>query len=235
MNLYIGGANRACDNVRLTPGYVESLAEQGWTFIPTWVGPQAAGWGYQGVKMSYDPAVAYEQGEAEAEVAVSAATDLGLAASGEGTVAYYDLEAYDTGNAPCRQAANSFIQGWSERLQALGMVAGAYGAGCASAPSDWAALPSPPDALWAAHWIYDFYAPEATVWDVACLSNALWPNHRRLRQYTGGHDEVWGGTNLTIDCDVLDGIVADVREIWRCKPGEPCWHVYVPGIWNTLR
>ncbi len=235
INLYIGGVNRACDNVRLTPNYVDALAVQGWTFIPTWVGPQAACWGYPGVKMSYDPAVAYEQGQAEAEAAVGAATDLGLAAPGEGTVVYYDLEAYNTGNAPCRQAANSFIQGWTERLQTLGQVAGAYGAGCASAPSDWATLPSPPDALWAAHWIYDFYTPEATVWDVACLSNALWPSHQRLRQYTGGHNEVWGTTNLTIDCDVIDGIVADVRKVWRCEPGGPCWHVYLPWIRNRVQ
>ena len=230
VNLYIGGLNRACDNVRLTPDYVEALAAQGWTFIPTWVGPQAACWGYPGVKMSDDPAVAYEQGGAEALAAVGAAAELGLAAPGEGTVIYFDLEAYNTGNAPCRQAAKSFIQGWTERLEALGQIAGGYGAGCASAPSDWAALPSPPDALWAAHWIYNFYTPEATVWDVACLADSLWLHHQRLRQYTGGHNETWDGTSLTIDCNVLDGIVADLRAAWSCEPGEPCWHIYLPGV-----
>jgi len=229
-NLYIGGVNRACSNAGLTPGYVAGLAAQGWTLVPTWVGPQAACWGWQGAKMSYDPGVAYAQGQAEADAAVSAATALGLALPGEGTVLYYDLEAYDIGNSPCRLAAKSFIQGWTERLQAAGQVAGAYGAGCASAPSDWSTLPSPPEALWAAHWIYNSYTPEATVWNVACLSNSLWSNHQRLRQYTGGHVEVWGTTSLNIDCNVLDGIVADTREEWSCDPAGPCWYSYLPGI-----
>ena len=53
---------------------------------------------------------------------------------------------------------------------------------------------------------------------------------RGLRQYTGGHNEEWGGTTLNIDCDVLDGTVSDLRYHWRCPPDEPCWRLYVPGV-----
>jgi hypothetical protein len=48
------------------------------------------------------------------------------------------------------------------------------------------------------------------VWDVACLSNGLWVNHQRIRQYAGGHGETWGGVTLNIDCNVIDGIVASM-------------------------
>jgi hypothetical protein len=35
-------------------------------------------------------------------------------------------------------------------------------------------------------------------------------NHQRLRQYSGGQDETWGGVSLSIDGNVLDGIVSIV-------------------------
>jgi len=66
-----------------------------------------------------------------------------------------------------------------------------------------------PDALWVANW-YDnagdvSYTRTASVWNAACLSNSLWPNHQRLRQYAGDHNETWGGLTLPIDSNVLDG------------------------------
>ena len=41
VNLYIGGISRACSNFALTAEYVSQMRAQGWSFIPTWVGPQA--------------------------------------------------------------------------------------------------------------------------------------------------------------------------------------------------
>src|SRR5687768_1450581 len=41
VNVYIGGAARACAQSNLTPNWVASVHQQGWNFIPTWVGPQA--------------------------------------------------------------------------------------------------------------------------------------------------------------------------------------------------
>ena len=66
---------------------------------------------------------------------------------------------------------------------------------------------SPPDDVWIAHWIDQDYNPFATVWDVTCLSNDLWPDHQRVRQYAGDHTETWGGLPLRIDSNVLDGEV----------------------------
>ena len=41
VNLYIGGISRGCSNSALTADYVNRMRQQGWAFIPTWVGPQA--------------------------------------------------------------------------------------------------------------------------------------------------------------------------------------------------
>lgn len=209
VNLYIGGSGRACANAELTASLVARLAEIGWKFIPTWVGPQAPC--YTGPKphMSPDPFQAYAEGVAEAVAAVARARELGLTAEdGTGSIIYYDVERYDIGNAECHQAVRAFVSGWTGRLRATGNLAGVYGNG--PTLSGLADLALAPDAIWAARWIHDSYTPDATVWDVDGLPNDLWANHQRIRQYTGGHVETWGGVSLNMDCDVIDGIVASL-------------------------
>ena len=209
VNLYIGGSCRSCANTALSASYVADLASQGWSFIPTWVGPQSACWGGSCGSISNDPATAYNQGVSEADAAISVAVDLGLAApDGSGTVLYYDLEGYSGNTAPCREGAKSFVSGWTARIQALGSVAGIYGSACRSYVPDFATIINVPDVVWLAHWIYSSYTSTATVWDVACISNDLWADQQRLRQYSGGHNEAWGGVTLNIDSNVIDGVVA---------------------------
>ncbi len=207
VNLYIGGSSRACSNAALSASYLAQMAQQGWRFIPTWVGPQAACTSYSS-RMSYDATTAYNQGVAQADAAIQVATNLGLTnASQPGTVIYYNLEYYNYSDTTCRNAVKAFITGWSAELQAQGHVAGAYGA--ASQVSDWANSPHVPDVVWLAHWLEPYqYRSDATVWDPAYVSNTLWMNHQRIRQYSGGHDENWGGVTLNVDSDVIDGIVA---------------------------
>ncbi len=213
VNLYLGGAARACDNLNLSQAYLADLADQGWKFIPTWVGPQAPCSIFR-VKMSYDPVVAYQQGADEAAAAVDAASALGLTLPDKtGTVIYYDLEAYNVNNAACKEAATAFISGWTDQIEASGNIAGVYGSTCTSGLEAIAALPNPPEAAWLANWVHisnGYYNPEASVWSVACLPASTWTNQTRLRQYEGGHTEVWGGLGLNIDSNVLDGIVATV-------------------------
>ncbi len=210
VNLYIGGASRACSNSALGASFLSQLNAQGWRFIPTWVGLQAACNTFYSHRMSYDVTTAYNQGVAEADSAIATAQSLGLTeADGSGTIVYFDLEAYDTSNSNCRAAANSFISGWTYQMQLKGNLAGVYGASCASAPSDWWSIANVPDALWIANWYGNpgtvSYTRTASVWNAACLSNSLWPNHQRLRQYAGDHNETWGGLTLNIDSNVLDG------------------------------
>ncbi len=207
VNLYIGGTSRACSNRALNASLLHEFARQGWTFIPTWVGPQAPCYTHQKERMDPNPAVAYWQGAGEAANAADVLAALGLTeADGQGSIVYYDMEFYDTNNVQCHEAVKSFIAGWTAQLHLRGQLSGVYGVGATL--NAFANQPEPPDAIWAANWIRSYFDPSVTVWDVLRLSNDLWVNHQRLRQYTGGHIETWGSTSLNIDADVLDGIVA---------------------------
>ncbi len=202
-NLYIGGVSFACKDQPLDAVWVHQTAQQGWYFILTWVGPQAPCTTYK-YRMSSNPETAYQQGRDEALAAHNAAVGLGFI---DPKVIYYDIEAYPKATTSCRQAVSAFMQGWTDKLHELGDKAGGYGGACSSYLSDWADNDPPPDDVWIAHWIRSFYDPEVTVWGAPCVDDGLWVNHQRLKQYTGGHKETWGGVQLTIDSNVLDGEV----------------------------
>jgi hypothetical protein len=206
VNLYIGGVSRYCANTALSATLIAQLSQQGWYFIPTWVGPQAACTGYTW-RMSSDLATAYNQGLAEATAAIAVAANLGLTRPDHsGTIIYYDLEYFDATNTACHNAARAFIAGWTAQLRGTNNLAGVYSNG--PILNGFADIPNVPDAIWPAHWLYSGYNPAATVWNVYQLSNSLWSNQQRIRQYTGGHNESWGGLTLNIDSDVIAGIVA---------------------------
>jgi glucose/arabinose dehydrogenase/photosystem II stability/assembly factor-like uncharacterized protein len=213
VNLYIGGSNRACSNNALTASYINQLHQQGWKFIPTWVGPQAPCTGYIS-KMSSDPAAAYDQGVNEANLAVERLSELGLTyTDNTGSVVYYDIEYYGT-NSACRQVVNAFMNGWVSQIRARGNLAGVYGSTlCDTGLSDLRTIANVPDVIWPARWYNNpgegYYDPNASVWNLGdCLPNTVWANHQRIRQYEGDHDETWGALTLGIDSNVLDGVVA---------------------------
>jgi len=213
-NLYIGGSARAnCGT--LTADFIARLAVQGWRFIPTWVGPQAACSGFIS-RMSSNPSIAYTQGKAEADLAIDAAAALGLTfADKTGTIIYYDLEAYfpPSGDTTCRPAAQAFINGWTEQLRARGNQAGVYGTPCTSYLSDFVNIANVPDVVWIAAWLIPYqYRPSVSVFNLPCIDNTLWVNNQRLRQYAGGHNETWGSTTINIDSNVLDGRVANISD-----------------------
>jgi photosystem II stability/assembly factor-like uncharacterized protein len=207
VNMYIGGASRACDQPNLTHYWMNAVSQQGWTFIPTWVGPQAPCTTYRH-RISSNKFTAYQEGKNEAGMAASAAVDLGLWGD---LVIYYDLEAY-SGDSACRNAVAYFMKGWVERLHQLGYQAGVYGSPCRSYLTDFAEISPAPDDVWIASWLTPYhYRPDVTVWlsgDAEnCLSNDLWADHQRLRQYTGGHTETFGGLSFSIDSNATDGEV----------------------------
>jgi hypothetical protein len=227
VNLYIGGSGRFCSNKALNAALLTRLAGIGWKFIPTWVGPQAPCFGGNKPPISTDPALSYAEGVAEADAAISVAVSLGLAeADGSGTIIYYDMEYYDTGNAACHEAVRSFISGWTGRLRSRGNLVGVYGIGAAL--SGFVTIDNVPDAVWPARWNYPAYTPNASVWDIPNLSNTLWVNHQRIHQYTGGHNETWGNVTLNIDCDVIDSIVATL------VPPDLPNKLYLPMILNEV-
>jgi len=213
VNLYIGGSSRACPNTSLNANHIVELNQQGWMFIPTWVGPQAPCSVYSS-KMSPDPATAFKQGVAEARAAVNTLHTLGLTYPDKsGSVVYYDIEYYGF-DTDCRAAVKAFMNGWVSRLHALGNIAGVYSSTiCDTGLSDFRDINHVPDVIWPARWFHNAgegsYDPDATVWDLgSCVPNTVWENHQRIRQYEGAHDETWGDVTLNIDNNVLDGVVA---------------------------
>ncbi len=199
-NLYLGGIHFACSQNPLDAIWVHQVAEQGWSFTAIWVGPQPPCTNFRH-KISLNPAQAYQEGQQEATAAAGVARYLGL--FGAHTI-HYDIEAYSGANAACRDAVQSFMQGWTDQLHALGLKSGGYGGACSSFLADWHENSPPPDQIWIAHWIRSGYDPNVTVWDAPCVSNDLWPDQQRLKQYAGGHVETWDGVSLTVDSNVFD-------------------------------
>jgi hypothetical protein len=227
-NLYLGGSSLP-DCGHLTLSYVQQLAQQGWVFIPTWVGPQPP-CASVAHKFSQDPAAAFNQGLIEADLALSAASSLGFTLAGQsGTIIYYDVEFYHPppppDDMPCRQAAQAFISGWTARLHAHGNLSGVYGSPCGSYVSDFSAIPNVPDMVWLARWTHTSYDPNVSIFGLNCIDDTLWTNGQRLRQYTGGHQEEWGGVTLNIDSDTVHGAVATVRG--SCVPNANQVALYV--------
>jgi Rv2525c-like, glycoside hydrolase-like domain len=207
INLYIGGSLSHCANQELNALWVQEISKQGWTLIPTWVGPQAPCTSFLD-RISYDPQLSYQQGQAEANSAIEASSQIGLLG---GSIIYYDVESYSIAskNPSCRDAMNSFLSGWTQRIHSAGYRAGAYGASCNSFITEWATISPTLDDIWIASWhLPPQYDPNATVWGALCLSDALWNNHQRLKQYAGDHIETWGGVSMPIDSDVIDGEVS---------------------------
>ncbi len=214
VNIYLGGISALCPFDQLDYEWYTQVASQGWTYILTWAGPQAPHGCPADCKfrypMSTDPATAYLEGKLEAFYAVEAATNLGFK---DQLVIYYDVESYSGADEETKAAVAEFIRGWTEQLHELGHFAGAYGAACTSYIVDWAFNDPPPDDVWIAQWNKEWaYDPDATVYDTTCLDEKgqppiFWADHQRIKQYTGPHNETWGGLTVKIDSDVLDGHV----------------------------
>jgi hypothetical protein len=208
VNLYIGGVSRACDNSALNSAYVQQVFNQGWRFIPTWVGPQAPCTGY-GNRFSYDPATAYAQGVDNANQAAAKLLELGLTnPDGRGSVVYYDLEFFYYSSA-CSAAARAFVQGWTNHLLEHGIYPGLYGTSLNLNDNQFFNLQPPPSVVWIAEWFtVPGFRSDVTVFDVDYLADGYWSNHQRVYQYSGDHNETWAGVTINIDSNVLDGVVA---------------------------
>jgi photosystem II stability/assembly factor-like uncharacterized protein len=210
-NLYIGGISRACSNTSLTPLLVSAASQQGWIFIPTWVGPQAPCSAYRN-KFNINPGISYMQGRAEADAAYLAALGLGL---GNGSVIYYNMEAYNNTDTVCRAAVQSFLSGWTVRLHELTLASGAYG--LTGNMNYWwyvDGMSAPPDNVWPAYWLsgVDGYNPSITVWGIPNLADSKWPSSQRIYQYAGNKTITYGGVAMAIDINAAQGRVASIPQ-----------------------
>jgi hypothetical protein len=200
IGVYIGGETRACSQPNLNSTWVSHVGEEGWHLAPLYVGLQdACNSGFGSNIINFVTSVAFGEGVADSGSAANEASALQL---GPGTPIYLDLESYPTGG-PCTTSAMSYVNGWVQGLHTRGYVAGVYssaGTGMQDlinyigAPG-WAV----PDAIWFAHW-----NNQPTVFGDSYIPDVDWANHQRIHQYQGGHDEVWGGIDISIDNDAVD-------------------------------
>jgi hypothetical protein len=198
VGVYIGGSNRGCSQPNLNAAWVNTVHDQGWRLIPTYVGLQApCASGNVGPRMSSDFNTAIGEGYGSALDAVQSAGALGL---GPGTPIYFDMEAYTPSS--CGTPVRGFIAGWIFGLHEHQYVAGMYGSAGAGV-NDIALAQDDPlyrlDAIWFAHWNGD-----PSLFDPQYFSDSLWPN-ARIHQFLGGHDESWGGVVINIDSNQVGG------------------------------
>jgi hypothetical protein len=192
VGIYIGGVNRACGQSNLSSNWIKTIQAEGWHYFPMYVGLQAscvAGLGDATIKA----ADATAEGKAAADDAVTQAADLGIPT---GTPIIYDMEAYRGG---CGPAVTTFLSAWDSELHAKGYLAGVYEsfsniANLISA----AGQMTEPDIIHYADW-----DGQATTSSSYMPANR-WTHHQRIHQYTGGHNETWGGATLNVDDDELN-------------------------------
>jgi hypothetical protein len=200
IGVYIGGANAACVNV--TSSWVSTVTAQGWRLAPLYVGLQASCSGFTS-KMNSDPTWASIEGLVAADDAASEAVALGLGASAP---IYFDLEAYNSADSTCANAAIAFVHSWAYELHTKGFTAGLYSSS-ASGIKDEASTYTDPndhqlDGIWFANW-----DNRISVFGDPFFSDLVWPDHQRLHQYAGGHNETWGGARVNIDSNATDGLL----------------------------
>jgi hypothetical protein len=198
VGIYFGGNNRACAQPNLTAAWVGEQQAAGWHLIPLYLGPQAS-CTTSSKRFKIDNATAAAQGRAAADDAATQARALGLA---KDSVLIYDMEAYRTGDAACREGVLSFMSAWTARLHDHGYLSGFYSSMASGVADQVNAYHRAgyvrPDYLDFARWDQN-----ATVTDPA-LPAGHWAPRRRIKQYRGDHDETWGGVTINIDNDYLD-------------------------------
>ena len=207
---YLGGVNWACAYGNFTPSWLGRVAAEGWRFMPLWVGRQAPCTAIPGLAQ-IDPSHAAAEGQAEAGSAISAARAFGY---GRGTPIYFDMEAYNASRS-CTGTVLTFLGAWTRALHAAGYVSGVYSS-AASGIRDLASQYNKsgyprPDEIWIADWNSEPVLTDPN------LPDADWPNHQRLHQYAGPHNETWGGGTQEIDADAADGLVVGL-------PTAPVFH-----------
>jgi peptidoglycan hydrolase-like protein with peptidoglycan-binding domain len=201
VGVYIGGANRLCDDQpNLTPTWVRYQIDRGWRLLPIWVGLQAS-CSPLANRMSPERPLAEAQGRLDASAAVSTVQALGV---GAGSTLWFDMEDYDITDMTCRQAAQSFLSGWTQQLHDQGYRSGVYSnAAAAITALDNASLESPgsyvmPDDIW-----FAWENGRADVDTGTYVRSSEWDQGERIHQYLLDEVQTYGGVTQNIDLNWL--------------------------------
>lgn len=187
VGIYIGGSDRACAQPNLTASWVTQETAAGWSFMPFYVGPQAA---FGEITSPQTQAV---------QCADDAATQAQALGIKPGAIIYYDMEAYPT---TASATATAFMSAWTKELHAKGYFSGIYGSlnsGISDLVANWGSA-SDPDYIDIADWNSTADA------DPAAAPATEWAG-RRVHQFAGGTQTTYGGIQIDIDQD-FSGLVA---------------------------
>jgi hypothetical protein len=198
LNIYIGGVNSACSQPNLTASWVTAVTGMGWRLIPTYVGLQAPSNNCGCAAII--PGHAKAEGIAAAVNAVSLMSSLGI---GAGNPIYDDMEGYTVGSTNSKYVLQ-FLLGWTTKLHALGYIAGVYssvGSGISDLVKKYATTYVEPDDIWFANW----NGVQSTA--DSAIPAADWATHQRIHQYSGAHNDTYGGVTINVDSDYSDGAV----------------------------
>ncbi|HEY4462006.1 MAG TPA: DUF1906 domain-containing protein [Streptosporangiaceae bacterium] len=202
IGVYIGGQDMACDYGNLSASWVSSTHSMGWSLIPIYVGLQAPCNSFRG---SISAKSAGSQGKTAADAAIGDLNHFGM---GQGSPAYFDMEAYNNSNSGCKNAVLTFLDAWTRELHARGYVSGVYSsAGSGASDLAWTSRVNghalaEPDTLWFALW-----DNSNNLVGTPYLPSTEWAT-RRDKQYCGGRTQKVGGYTLNIDCDRVGGAVS---------------------------
>jgi Domain of unknown function (DUF1906) len=202
VGIYIGGENSACSQPNLSASWVSAQTTAGWHLIPTYVGLQAPTSSCSSCA-KLTTVAAGTQGAAAAEDAVAEAVTIGI---GAGSPIYFDMESYSP-TTSATKAVLTFLEAWTNKLHELGYTSGVYsssGSGIADLADAYGTAYSSPDDIWIANW----NNAQNTIDPV--VPSTAWPNHQRIHQYAGGHDDTYGGVTINIDSDYVDGATVGV-------------------------
>ena len=212
LGVYIGGANRACGQPRLTASWVNAVSAQKWRLLPVYVGLQPAclrKHGQAGVVKAAPRTIRHSIAAAEGTAAAENAAAKGAALGLRPGSAFYDyLGNYSTTNAACTKAVLAFVSAWTRELHRLGFLAGVYvdrssGAQDLSRAYTWKSV-ARPDALW----VSGGGDPSLSGW--AGVSGSKWAVRQRARQYGGLHKETYGGATISVGSDNFNAPAATV-------------------------
>jgi peptidoglycan hydrolase-like protein with peptidoglycan-binding domain len=205
VGIYISGENRACaKQPNLSDDWVATQSRKGWRLLPLAVGLQApcstGRWSKIDAAPADGHAAARAQGRDEADGAVDAAHDLGIA---EGSTLWLDMEAFDISDIGCRAATLAYVSSWTQQLRSSHYRSGFYSSAASgirmleqarvSAPGRYVL----PHQVWIASW--NRRHDTASVY----LSRGGWAR-ARVHQYSGTHRETHGGVTLVIDSNFMD-------------------------------
>jgi hypothetical protein len=206
VGIYIGGPLRACSQPNLTADWVTGRANEGWSFLPIYVGSQATLKTSATSPIPADLGQARSRGNSEGSDAVNQARSLGFT---PGAVLYNDMENYNS--SLYASQVLSYLSGWIDAVHAAGYQAGVYssaGSGIADLAANYSnSTYSRPDVVWSARWSSS--GQDTTDAGMGLPGSSYWAGAKRVHQYWGpdasGHNYVtYNGVTMDIDQDFLN-------------------------------